>query len=131
MDGTLRDPGGLQCVAGVSLFLDPIHCLCRPGPSGAPFVAIIVKAPVVPIFAMVLGMLLIAIEWPLPLFKNTAIGRSFTVRMLLLLFQTFLNILYYQVRGMGVATGPLLTRSAGHQRSDLVVHSCPMLLARH
>jgi len=105
----------------VSLFPKPPHFLCRPGPSGAPFAAIIVKAPVIPIFAMVLGMLLIAIEWPLPLFKNTSIHRNFTVRMLLLLFQTFLNILYYQVRCFGGGDrnvtnlfGRALTQRFGH-----------------
>lgn len=47
---------------------------------------------------MILGMVLLAIELPLPALKKLAIRRSFVVRVVLLLFQVFLNILYYQVR---------------------------------
>ncbi|KAF5322598.1 hypothetical protein D9619_001540 [Psilocybe cf. subviscida] len=77
--GTLRDPGGLQAP-----------------PSAAIFVALIIKAPIIPIVSMILGMVLLAIELPLPALKKLAIRRSFVVRVVLLLFQVFLNILYYQ-----------------------------------
>ncbi|KAG6850950.1 hypothetical protein H0H93_005819 [Arthromyces matolae] len=77
--GTLRDPGGIQ-----------------PGPNAAVFVTIIVKAPIIQIISMMLGMFIIALEFPLPLLKKYAIHRSIVFRIVLLLFQTFLAILYYQ-----------------------------------
>jgi len=77
--GTLRDPGGLQAP-----------------PSAAIFVALIVKAPVIPIISMIIGMIILAIELPLPALKKFAIRRNFVARVVLLLFQVFFNILYYQ-----------------------------------
>jgi len=77
--GTLRDPGGIQ-----------------PGPGAAPFVTIIVKVPALQIVAMLLGFFILAVEWPLPLLKKTAIYRNLVVRLVLLFFQTFLTILFYQ-----------------------------------
>ncbi|RXW24983.1 hypothetical protein EST38_g910 [Candolleomyces aberdarensis] len=77
--GTLRDPGGMQAP-----------------PSAAPFVAIIVKLPLVQIIAMTLGFIMLAMECPLPLIKEYAIYRSLVVRIVLLLVQVFVNILYYQ-----------------------------------
>jgi len=77
--GIIRDPGGLQAP-----------------PSSALFVAIIVKAPVVQIFSMIMGMMILAFELPLPAVKKLAVYRSLVVRVVLLLFQVFLNILYYQ-----------------------------------
>ncbi|KAG6866746.1 hypothetical protein C0991_011405 [Blastosporella zonata] len=77
--GTLRDPGGIQ-----------------PSPNAAIFITIIVKAPIVQILAMILGMFIIALEFPLPLLKKLAIHRSIVLRIVLLLFQSFLTILFYQ-----------------------------------
>jgi vacuolar-type H+-ATPase subunit I/STV1 len=77
--GTLRDPGGLQ-----------------PSKNAAPFIAVIVKAPVIQILAMILGMFIIAMEFPIPPLRNLAIHRSLVLRIVLLLFQTFLTLLYYQ-----------------------------------
>jgi hypothetical protein len=77
--GTLRDPGGMQAPT-----------------SAAPFVAIIVRVPLVQIIAMTLGLILLAMDYPLPLIKEYAIHRSLVVRIVLLLFQVFVNILYYQ-----------------------------------
>jgi len=77
--GTLRDPGGLQAP-----------------PRAAFFVTVIVKIPLVQIMAMILGFVLLAVEWPLPLLKRTSIYRSLVVRVMLLFFQTFLGVLYYQ-----------------------------------
>jgi len=77
--GTLRDPGGLQAP-----------------PSAAPFVAVIVKVPVVQVVSMILGVVLIVVEYPLPQIKQFAIYRSLVLRIVLLLFQVFFNILYYQ-----------------------------------
>ncbi|KAH8822570.1 hypothetical protein DL96DRAFT_1714027 [Flagelloscypha sp. PMI_526] len=77
--GTLRDPGGLQ-----------------PAPGAAVFVALIVQVPIVPIFAMIIGGMLLAIEFPEPWANISAAHRSIVVRMVLLVFQTFLCLLYYQ-----------------------------------
>ncbi|KAJ3566520.1 hypothetical protein NP233_g6952 [Leucocoprinus birnbaumii] len=77
--GTLRDPGGLQ-----------------PGPAAAPFVTIIVKAPVLQIFAVLMAFFMLALEWPLPLMRKLPIYRNLVVRIVLLFFQAFINILYYQ-----------------------------------
>jgi len=79
VSGTLRDPGGLQ-----------------PADSDAFFVSVIVKAPIIQILAMVMGMFILALEYPLPPMKALSIHRSITLRIVLLLFQTFLTILFYQ-----------------------------------
>ena len=47
---------------------------------------------------MILGLTILAIELPLPAVKQFSIYRSLVVRVVLLLFQVFLAILYYQVR---------------------------------
>jgi len=77
--GTLRDPGGLQ-----------------PSPNAAFFINIIVKAPIVQIVSMILGLFMIALEFPLPQLRPFAIHRSIVLRIVLLLFQTFFTILFYQ-----------------------------------
>ncbi len=69
----------------------------RPAASDSLFVSIIVKAPVVQILSMLLGFGLLALDYPAPFLKNTAIHRSFPIRIVLLLLQTFFAILYYQV----------------------------------
>jgi len=79
VSGTLRDPGGLQ-----------------PAPSAAIFVSIIVKIPVVQMITMLLAIFIIALEFPVPQLKSLAIHRSIVFRIVLLLFQTFLTILFYQ-----------------------------------
>jgi len=77
--GTLRDPGGLQ-----------------PSPNAAVFINIIVKAPVIQIFSILLALGILAIEYPIPQVKGTAIHRSLVLRVVLLLFQVFFAILFYQ-----------------------------------
>lgn len=77
--GTLRDPGGIQ-----------------PSPNAAIFITLIVKIPMIPMFTMLLGMLILALEWPLPILKKLSIHRSFVVRIILLLLQVSLAILFYQ-----------------------------------
>ncbi|TFK44347.1 hypothetical protein BDQ12DRAFT_717506 [Crucibulum laeve] len=77
--GTLRDPGGIE-----------------PSPNAAVFITLIVKVPVIQMLSMALGMFMIAMEFPIPPLKKLAIHRSLVVRIVLLLFQTFLTILYYQ-----------------------------------
>jgi len=79
INGTLRDPGGLQ-----------------PARSDAIFITLIVKAPIIQIVAMVLAMFMLALDFPLPQLKALSIHRSLVLRIVLLLFQTFLTILFYQ-----------------------------------
>jgi hypothetical protein len=77
--GVLRDPGGLQAP-----------------PASAVFITLIVKTPVIQLFAFVVGLIVLAVEFPIPQIKNLAICRSFAFKIVLLLFQTFLTVLYYQ-----------------------------------
>ncbi|KAG7098801.1 hypothetical protein E1B28_000706 [Marasmius oreades] len=77
--GTLRDPGGLQ-----------------PAPGAAVFITLIVKNPIIQIFAMIVGLFMLALEYPLPQLKSLSIHRSFALKIVLLLFQSFLTLLFYQ-----------------------------------
>ncbi|KAJ7187953.1 hypothetical protein C8R46DRAFT_877586 [Mycena filopes] len=77
--GTLRDPGGLQ-----------------PAPSAAIFITLIVKMPVIPILNAIVALFILAVENPLPLFKSMSIHRSLVLRVVMLVFQAFLSILFYQ-----------------------------------
>ncbi|KAK7005783.1 hypothetical protein R3P38DRAFT_3603668 [Favolaschia claudopus] len=77
--GILRDPGGIQ-----------------PSPSASIFISIIVKAPIVPIISAVLGLFILAVENPLPLLKDLSIRRSLIFKVILLVFQALLTILFYQ-----------------------------------
>lgn len=79
VNGTLRNPGGLQ-----------------PAPQDAIFITLIVKAPVIPIFSMIIGFSIIAFEYPVPWVRGTSIHRSFVVRIIALLVQAVLAILWYQ-----------------------------------
>jgi hypothetical protein len=79
LTGTLRDPGGLQ-----------------PSPSSAIFISVIVKLPIVPIMAAVLALFILALEHPLPMLRSTSLYRSLVLKLVLLLFQILLTILYYQ-----------------------------------
>jgi len=79
VEGTVRTPGGIQ-----------------PAASSAMFVTIIVKAPVIQISSIILGMMIIALEFPAPFFKGTRMHRSIVIRIPMLLFQAFAAILFYQ-----------------------------------
>ena len=48
--------------------------------------------------AMALGLLIVALELPLPQLKHFAIYRSTALRIVMLIFQAFLSILFYQVK---------------------------------
>jgi len=79
VNGTFRDPGGLQ-----------------PAKQDAFFVSIIVKAPVLQILSIVIGAFMIILEGaPAPL-KKTALYRSLIVRVVALILLAVVNILYYQ-----------------------------------
>jgi len=77
--GTLRDPGGLQ-----------------PAPSAAIFISLIVKAPIIPIINAIVALIILSVENPLPLLKSLSIRRSMIFKVVLLVFQAFLSVLYYQ-----------------------------------
>ncbi|KAF9241581.1 hypothetical protein BU15DRAFT_87164 [Melanogaster broomeanus] len=78
--GILRNPGGIQ-----------------PSPKVQIFITLIVKFPVVQSVAMLLGFMMIALEYPLPMLKGSAVHRSLPLRVVLLTFQSFLTVLFYQV----------------------------------
>ncbi|KAF8520474.1 ATP adenylyltransferase-domain-containing protein [Hysterangium stoloniferum] len=80
VNGTLRNPGGLQ-----------------PANSDKIFVHIIVLLPIIQILAMITGFIILALELPLPALKTTSIYRSWAIRIVLLGLQTFLTILFYQI----------------------------------
>jgi len=72
VSGTLRNPGGLQ-----------------PAKQDAFFIDIIVKAPVIPIFSIILGLVITALEYPAPFMKGLAAQRSLVCKVVLLFFQAF------------------------------------------
>jgi len=67
-----------------------------PGPNSAFFEDIIVKAPVVQILALIIGLFMVALEWPMPPMKRLPIYRSLVFRIVMLVLQAFLTILFYQ-----------------------------------
>jgi hypothetical protein len=77
--GIVRIPGGIQ-----------------PSASSAIFVRIIVKTPVVQISSIIMGVMMIVMEYPAPIFQETKIHRSIVIRVPLLLMQAALAILFYQ-----------------------------------
>jgi len=77
--GIQRDPGGFQAPAAAQ-----------------PFIVLIIRMPVIPIFAILIGLFNIALEYPLPQLKSLSIHRSLVLRVVILLFQAFFTILYYQ-----------------------------------
>jgi len=77
--GVLRAPGGLQ-----------------PSPKVAIFITIIVKFPIIQIVTMVMGFFMIALEYPLPVLKGTALHRSLALRVVLLIQLSSAAVLFYQ-----------------------------------
>ncbi|KAG6335577.1 hypothetical protein ID866_3517 [Astraeus odoratus] len=77
--GVLRNPGGIQ-----------------PSPRVRIFVFLVVKTPLVQIMAMIIASFVLALEWPVPHVQGTALHRSITLRIIMLLQQAFLSSLFYQ-----------------------------------
>jgi len=77
--GVMRNPGGFQA-----------------SNSNAIFVTLIVKAPVIQIVSLFISGFMVAIDYPLPLLKNTSLQRSLVLKPVMLLFQAFLALLFYQ-----------------------------------
>lgn len=72
--------------------------ILRPAANVSFFITIIVKAPVIQILSALLAFAIIVLEYPAPFLKGTSIHRSLAVRVVLLIAQAFMAILYYQVR---------------------------------
>jgi len=74
---------------------DLTPCGIVPSPQDAIFVNVIVKAPIVQVFAMVFGVTHLVIEL-VPYVQKTSIYRSFLLKVVTLLLQAFLSCLFYQ-----------------------------------
>jgi len=103
VDGTLRDPGGLQ-----------------PGASALPIVKVVVQAPILQILLIVNAVATLMVELPAPFLKGTALRRSLVPRVLMLIAQAVLGILLYQgtngaVYSMIAAFGYAMAMSQGEK----------------
>jgi len=67
-----------------------------PGPNSAPFIAVIVTIPLIQILVMVTGTFMVMLEYPAPFMKRLPIHRSLVFRVVMLVVQAFLAILFYQ-----------------------------------
>jgi len=79
VSGIKRNPGGLQ-----------------PANQDAFFIDIMVKTPVIQIISILLGLTILALEYPAPFMKGTAAHRNLITRVVLLVFQVFFAIMFYQ-----------------------------------
>ncbi|KAG8998672.1 hypothetical protein FRB90_012251 [Tulasnella sp. 427] len=66
-----------------------------PGANAAPFLAIIVTVPLIQILSMIIGVVILLMECA-PFMKKLPIYRSLVLRVILLLTQAFLTVLFYQ-----------------------------------
>lgn len=71
--------------------------MIRPSPNSAIFITLIVKAPIIQILTMLVAFFMVALEFPVPQLKAFAIHRSIVLRIVMLVMQAFLAILFYQV----------------------------------
>lgn len=70
----------------------------RPANHDGFFTVLIVKAPIIPTLSFILAACIIAFEYPVPWVKGKSIHRSFIVRVIALLAQAVMAIVWYQVR---------------------------------
>lgn len=61
-----------------------------------------VKVPVIQMISILLGITIVAFEYPAPFLKGTAAHRNLITRVVLLVFQIFFAIMFYQVRCLPV-----------------------------
>lgn len=54
-------------------------------------------APVIQSLAIVVGVIMLTLELPLPQLKGLSLYRSWVLRIVLLALQAFLTVLFYQV----------------------------------
>jgi len=82
-------------------FLDMIGGTLGPNgliapPSSTIFITLIVKMPVLQIFAIISALLILASGWPVPLLKRTFLHRSFVFKIALHVWAGFIAMLIYQ-----------------------------------
>ncbi|GAB1524745.1 hypothetical protein RhiXN_10161 [Rhizoctonia solani] len=85
-------------------------------PSAAPFVTIIVTIPLLQIITIIMSLILVLLEWPLPVMKKLPIYRSLVFRAVWLLLLAFVSVLFYQ--GTNVAIYGL-TAAIGYTRGQI------------
>lgn len=91
--------------------------------SASIFVAIIIKVPIIPIFTILMGFTLLALEWPLPLLKNTTLHRSLILRPVFLLMLALNSIFFYQVRTSSLARGTVLLTGFCRQGTNVTIYA--------
>jgi len=67
-----------------------------PNPRYGPILEIIVKIPLIQIFALLMALGTLSFELPAPFMKGTVFQRNFTFKAVFLLIQATLAILFYQ-----------------------------------
>ncbi|KZP22365.1 hypothetical protein FIBSPDRAFT_787289 [Athelia psychrophila] len=77
--GIIRAPGGLQ-----------------PSPNSAIFITLIVKFPIIQILTILTASFMVALEYPLPQLKGTVLHRSIVLRIVVLIMQASMAVLFYQ-----------------------------------
>jgi len=68
-----------------------------PNPRYGPILEIIVRIPLIQIFALLMALGTLSFELPAPFMKGTVFQRNFTFKAVFLLIQATLAILFYQV----------------------------------
>ncbi|WVQ84449.1 hypothetical protein IAT38_006601 [Cryptococcus sp. DSM 104549] len=67
-----------------------------PGANTAPLVKLVVDIPLLQSFTLVLSLMALALEMPLPFIKGTAIHRSLILRVVMYFITGFIGIMIYQ-----------------------------------
>jgi hypothetical protein len=99
--------------APLILLTEIFALLCnRPSPNAAIFITLIVKVPVIQILTMMIALSMVALEFPMPQLKQTMIHRSIVLRIVMLVLQAFMAILFYQVCKMTISETTILINHA-------------------
>ncbi|KAK1923476.1 hypothetical protein DB88DRAFT_491375 [Papiliotrema laurentii] len=67
-----------------------------PGTNTKGFVLIVVKIPLLQIFTLLIALLTILLELPVPLYENSALHRDIAVRLALYFAAAFVGVMVYQ-----------------------------------
>lgn len=89
-----------------------------------PLVNVIVKLPLIQIITMVVSIGILAIELPAPGLKNLSIQRTWVPRIVFLLLQAVLTVLYYQGTNAAIWSliamfGYIQAQAKGEEREEL------------
>jgi len=84
--------------------------------SAAPFIAIIVTVPVLQILTIVMGIVTVLLEWPVPMMTKLPIYRSLVFRIVWLLLLAFISVLFYQGTNVAIYA---LTAAIGYTRAQM------------